>query len=67
MGWEAQTSLDKGLKIRSMILPDKFIDQATQEEMYIKAGLDSGSIVEKVIDVLKSNVVIATSKNKNIS
>ncbi len=58
---------DKGLKIRSMILPDKFIDQDTPEEMYKKAGLDSNSIVGKVIDVLKSNVVIATNKNKNIS
>ena len=58
---------DKGLKMRSMILPDKFLEQDTPEEMYKKAGLDSDSIVEKVIDVLKSNVVIATNKNKNIS
>ena len=40
---------DKGLKIRSMILPDKFIDQDTPEEMYKKAGLDCDSIEQKVL------------------
>ncbi len=56
---------DKGLKFRSMILPDKFIDQDTPENMYKVAGLDSESIVQKVEDVLNSNIVIA--KNKNLS
>ena len=32
---------DKGLKFRSMILPDIFIDQDTPEKMYEIAGLDS--------------------------
>ena len=31
---------DKGLKFRSMILPDIFIDQDTPEKMYEKAGLE---------------------------
>ncbi len=56
---------DKGLKFRSMILPDKFIDQDTPENMYKVAGLDSESIIQKVEDVLNSNIVIA--KNKNLS
>ena len=30
---------DKGLKFRSMILPDLFLDQDTPDEMYKKAGL----------------------------
>jgi 1-deoxy-D-xylulose-5-phosphate synthase len=50
---------DKGLKFRSMTLPDKFLDQDTPEQMYKKAGLDRDSIVEKAEDVLRSNVVIA--------
>ena len=54
---------DKGLKFRSMILPDKFLDQDSPNEMYKKAGLDSASIVEKIENVLKSNVVIAKNKN----
>jgi len=56
--------LEKGLKIRSMILPDQFIDQDTPENMYRAAGLDAKSIEQKVIDVLKSNVVI--HKNKKL-
>ena len=35
------------------------------EEMYKKAGLDSESIVQKVENVLNSNIIIA--KNKNLS
>ena len=56
--------LEKGLKIRSMILPDQFIDQDTPENMYKTAGLDAKSIEQKVLDVLKSNVVI--HKNKKL-
>jgi 1-deoxy-D-xylulose-5-phosphate synthase len=58
---------DKGLKFRSMILPDIFIDQDSPENMYKKAGLDSLSIVNKVEDVLKSNIVLAQNKNKNLN
>ncbi len=56
---------DKGLKFRSMILPDKFLDQDSPEKMYKAAGLDCDSIVQKVESVLNSNIVIA--KNKNLS
>ena len=53
---------DKGLKFRSMILPDVFIDQDTPEIMYKKAGLDSLSIVSKIEDLIKSNVVLKKTK-----
>jgi len=53
---------DRGLKIRSMILPDKFIDQDTPENMYKFAGLDSDAIEQKVLDVLKSNILVPKSK-----
>ena len=53
---------DKGLKFRSMILPDTFIDQDTPEQMYIKAGLDSIAISKKVEETLKTNIIIAKSK-----
>jgi len=58
---------DKGLKMRSMILPDKFLDQNTPEEMYKKAGLDCDSITEKVENVLRSNVVVAKNIIKKLS
>lgn len=44
--------LDKGVKVRSMVLPDVFIDQDTPEKMYALAGLDSQAIVEKVFSVI---------------
>ena len=56
---------DKGLKIRSMILPDQFIDQDTPENMYKTAGLDAEAIEQKAIDALKSNIVVP--KNKKFS
>ena len=54
---------DKGLKIRSIILPDQFIDQDTPENMYKVAGLDAHAIEQKIIDALKSNIVIPKIKN----
>ena len=54
--------LDKGLKFRSMILPDKFIDQDKPELMYKIAGLDSKAIEDKIIDLLNSNIVLQKQK-----
>ena len=53
---------DKGLKIRSMILPDQFIDQDMPEYMYKTAGLDAYAIEQKVLNTLKSNIVIHKTK-----
>ena len=50
--------LDNSLKFRSMIFPDKFIDQDKPDEMYKIAGLDSESIVRKVLDTLETSVII---------
>jgi len=44
--------LDSGLKIRTMTLPDIYIDQDTPAKMYKQAGLDADSIVEKVFEVI---------------
>ena len=55
---------DRGLKFRSMILPDIFIDQDTPEKMYEAAGLDSVSISNKVEETLNSNIILAKNKNK---
>jgi len=55
---------DRGLKFRSMILPDIFIDQDTPEKMYETAGLDSLSIASKVEETLNSNIILAKNKNK---
>ena len=44
--------LDHGLKVRTMTLPDIYIDQDTPQNMYKQAGLDADSIVEKVFEVI---------------
>jgi len=56
---------DKGIKMRSMVLPDQFIDQDTPDKMYKKAGLDAKSIEEKAIEALKSNIVLSKTKSIN--
>ncbi len=43
---------DKGLKYRSMVLPDTFIDQASPRAMYAVAGMNAEDIEAKVLDVL---------------
>ena len=50
--------LDNNLKFRSMLLPDKFLDQDKPEEMYKEAGLDSKSIENKVLETLNSKILI---------
>ncbi len=55
---------DRGLKFRSMILPDLFIDQDTPEKMYEIAGLDYVSIANKVEETINSNIILAKNKNK---
>jgi 1-deoxy-D-xylulose-5-phosphate synthase len=46
-------ALDRGtLKVRSMILPDTYIDHDKPERMYAQAGLDAAGIVAKVFEAL---------------
>ena len=44
--------LDNGLKIRPMVLPDIWMEQAKPEAMYAKAGLDRAGIVSTVFRAL---------------
>jgi 1-deoxy-D-xylulose-5-phosphate synthase len=43
---------DRGLKYRSMVLPDTFIDHASPEAMYRAAGMNAPEIEAKVLEVL---------------
>ena len=54
---------DKGLKFRSMNLPDKFIEQNTPEKMYEIAGLNASQISEKILDILFNKNSIKVVKN----
>ena len=48
-----QGVFDKGLKFRSMVLPDTFIDQNSPKAMYDVAGMNAPHIEAKVLDVLE--------------
>lgn len=43
---------DDGLKFRSMVFPDTFIDQASPADMYASAGMNAPEIEAKVLNVL---------------
>ena len=50
---------DAGLKFRSMVFPDEFIDQASPTDMYNTAGLNAQHIAEKVMGLLQQGKAIA--------
>ena len=54
--------LENGLRVRTMVLPDVFIDQDTPAAMYAKAGLDATGIVAKVFEALGKDVSADTVK-----
>ena len=45
-------ALDKGLKIRTMTLPDRFQDHDKPERLYAEAGLDAKGIVQQALGAL---------------
>jgi 1-deoxy-D-xylulose-5-phosphate synthase len=52
---------DKGLKFRSMILPDIFIEQDTPERMYDIAELNAFHISKKALEVLLDDKTLVSS------
>ena len=44
--------LDRGLKVRTMTLPDTFIDHDKPEVMYERAGLAASGIVATALSAL---------------
>ena len=55
-------TLDRGLKLRTMVLPDIFIDQDSPNAMYARAGLDAKGIVAKVFEALGKDAIAGTVK-----
>ena len=45
-------AIGRGLKVKVMTLPDRFIDHDKPEKMYAAAALDAKAIVEKALDLL---------------
>tara|TARA_B110001452_G_scaffold246082_1_gene231162 strand:- start:65 stop:895 length:831 start_codon:yes stop_codon:yes gene_type:complete len=54
---------DKGLKFRSMSLPDIFIEQDDPKKMYEIAGLNANQISKKILDIFFTNESIKVVKN----
>jgi 1-deoxy-D-xylulose-5-phosphate synthase len=48
--------LDRGAKVRCMVLPDVFIDQDSPAAMYAQANLDAKGIVAKVFETLGKDI-----------
>jgi 1-deoxy-D-xylulose-5-phosphate synthase len=51
-----QGVLDRGLKVRPMVLPDIFIDQDSPNAMYARAGLDAKAIFAKAFEAFGQNL-----------
>ncbi len=50
-------ALDNGLRVRTLTLPDTFLDHAKPEAMYARAGLDSAGIVRAAFAALGRDVL----------
>jgi 1-deoxy-D-xylulose-5-phosphate synthase len=46
--------LDGGLRVRSLVMPDMFMDHASPDAMYARAGLDRKGIVDTVFRALNA-------------
>jgi 1-deoxy-D-xylulose-5-phosphate synthase len=54
--------IERGLRVRCMVLPDRFIDQDSPNAMYAQAGLDAKGIVAKVFEALGKDAAEETVK-----
>ena len=50
--------LDQGLKIRTLTLPDRFIEHDTPVRMYDEAGLNAAQIVRAALDGFGQEAVV---------
>ena len=48
----ATGQLDRGVAIRTLCLPDRFIDQASPADMYADAGLTATDIANAALDAI---------------
>ncbi len=54
--------LDGSLKVRSMVLPDLFMDHDKPERMYAQAGLDAKAIVAKALQLIGHEIADAPAR-----
>ena len=58
----AHGALDRGLKIRTLTLPDIFQDQDKPELMYAQAGLDAEGIARAALGALGVETSLAAGR-----
>jgi 1-deoxy-D-xylulose-5-phosphate synthase len=56
--------LDRGLKIRPMVLPDRFIDHGTPHGMYEQAGLNAPHVVATALAALGREETVAAASER---
>jgi 1-deoxy-D-xylulose-5-phosphate synthase len=54
--------LDRGVRVRTLVLPDTFIDHETPAAMYAEASLDAKGIVAKAFEALGKDAAAETVK-----
>ena len=52
-------ALDSGLKVRALVMPDRFIDQGKPAAQLVAAGLDAGAITTAVFEALGTSPEMA--------
>jgi 1-deoxy-D-xylulose-5-phosphate synthase len=60
----ASGALDRGLKVRTLLMPDRFIDHDRPEAQYEAAGLDARGIVAAVFAALGRDRAAATATKR---
>jgi 1-deoxy-D-xylulose-5-phosphate synthase len=55
-------ALDRGVRVRTLVLPDTFIDHETPAAMYAEASLDAKGIVAKAFEALGKDAAAETVK-----
>jgi 1-deoxy-D-xylulose-5-phosphate synthase len=58
--------LDGSLKVRSLVLPDVFLDHDKPDRMYAQAGLDAKAIVAKALDLIGHTAVVKAKPAKPV-
>ena len=59
-----QGLLENGLKVRPLVMPDLFMDQAKREAMYMHAQLDRKGIVDSVFAALGTTNTLSESQTQ---
>ena len=55
-------ALDRGLRVRTMVLPDEFVEHDAPAVQYARAGLDAKAIVAKAFEALGKDLAAESGK-----